>query len=148
VGETLTPTLYFSSRCGDANAFAINRPCCAYGWLLSRLVLVDLTAPNVPTSMFSHHCISLTFHHSCCVAHFRPVASVCFPWAFHPRILPFLPSWSFLQFAFSFFPSLRIVLTSSTAPARGYADAAAAKFSRAKPHMNIGTIGSAPLQAF
>jgi elongation factor Tu len=38
--------------------------------------------------------------------------------------------------------SLVPLLTILTAPVRGYAEAAGVKFSRAKPHMNIGTIGN------
>jgi hypothetical protein len=63
--------------------------------------------------------------------------------ALYLRVPPFFESYFFLLFVF--FPSVFNLLTSLTAPVRGYADAAT-KFSRAKPHMNIGTIGSTPFR--
>src|SRR6266849_2154179 len=102
------------------------RPCC------SRRTAVS----------YFHPFISLT-RYSCSLAYHYRFASGGFSNALHLRVPPFVEGYFFLLFVF--FSSGLNLLTSLTAPVRGYADAAA-KFSRAKPHMNIGTIGRTPFR--
>jgi hypothetical protein len=118
------------------------RPTCCP--LPLRLVHVGLAAPHVQISPSFHSFISLTPCHSCSLAYHYRFAPGGFSEALHLRVPSFFESYFFLLFVF-FFPSVFNLLTSLTAPVRGYADAAT-KFSRAKPHMNIGTIGSTPFR--
>ena len=87
--------------------------------------------------------ISLTPCHSCSLAYHYRFASGGFSDALYLFIPPFFERFLFLLLVF--FPPVLNLLTPLTAPVRGYADAAT-KYSRAKPHMNIGTIGSTPFR--
>jgi hypothetical protein len=112
-------------------------------------VHVGLATPDVQMSPSFHSFISLTPSHSCSLAYHYRFAPGGFSDALYRRVPPFFERYSFLLFVFfpSGFPLGLNLLTSLTAPVRGYADAAT-KYSRAKPHMNIGTIGSTPFRIF
>jgi hypothetical protein len=120
--------------------------CCAYSSLLLRLVHVGLAAPDVHMSPSFHSFILLTPCHSFSLAYHHRFASGGFSDALYLRVLPSFERYFFILFV-CFLSGLNLLI-SLIVPVRGYADAAAAKFSRAKPHMNIGTIGSTPFEIF